>query len=365
MSRLLIPWALLAGAPAALADRGAIRGPLELDSEGWHYAEPFWLRLGLRSDVYLVSLSDGAAAEYDLRGRQQRMRYAFDPVGVLTGTVDFAWRHSPTADPVRAHFSYGLGMGLGAGDGGEGDAGPLQAVGVSDGALTMLAEAMLSYAGVIGFVSYSRFEDGEITVEGGPDAGTTRFTLERLVGRAGYEFAPFEQFVEVDGAWRTVRPFGFTVFLQAQRYSAPRIVYRVVKAPAEADAEFVYAGELPPQIVSLESLSLGGSAILMVGRSDDLRTTLHLELGGAIGPGRTDLDLGTGQQAVPLWAGSGTVSVLGTHRIPIEGTGLLELSAQYTLELVDHWLRDASDDTYLIGGLDLFHGPRLEVVLRM
>jgi hypothetical protein len=359
---------LLAAAPAA-ADRTGTRFTQELDSAELHHGFPYAWRLSTRYDLYLADFTDRATGDdYDFAGRKRKMAYDLEPISTMTLAARYALRFSEFGEPVYLDAAYGTSRLFGgAGDAGEADTGPLRALGFDDAASTVL-DVGLEYFGLAGRIAWQSFRAGRARVVDAKGGGTLEsrpLNLDHFTGRLVYDFRPIELFEEVDGRWRPWRPFGFTLFVQLSDYTLPRILNQVRERahPGPDDARYVYVDETDPQDVRTRTYELGGTAIVMLLRSQDLSFTGHLELGGSFGAGSTAFDFHGRRRTQTVLAGEVDTSALVTLRHPI-GEALLELSLQYNFELRS-WFTPEHDGTYFDPAtLDAFHGPRVELIAR-
>jgi hypothetical protein len=366
----LVLVATLALPAVGRADRQNTRFTQEADSAEWNHGYPFPWRLGLHYDVYFASIGDDTDSEaYDFGSRRHEMVYDMTPISTLTASAVLAYRRGGFGKPVRTLLSYGTSRAFGqGGDVSEKSASPMHALGFHSRA-TDLIDAGLEYLGFAGRIALHHFALGtarEVDASSGATVSSRTFVMDRIVGRAEYNFRPFELFDEVDGQFRPYRPFGFTLYAQMQDYTLPRILYRVRENgdPGPDDYRYTYLGETAAQSVRTRTYALGGTVIMMLVKSRDLSFTGHVEAGGSFGGGPIEFDDGDRHRSETLYTGTGDMAALTSLRIPL-GAGLLELSLQYNVELAKHFTGESNGAHWETGTLDAFHGPRVEAILRL
>ncbi len=363
--------AAVATCPApAWADRENTRYTQELDCAEWNVGYPYEFRLATRLDVFMASISDATGDEYDVKARRRVMHYDFEPVSMAG--VFGAWNVPGTSrkSPFRLEAGYSTSRpfgGAAAGDAGDRKTGALASLGLDSGASELL-DLGLAWLGITGRAHWEHFAAGHVRVEDKQTGGETSapLSLDRFSGRLGWNIPPIELFEEVDGEIRPWRPFGFTIYAEANDYVVPRILYRYKENgdPGPGEYRYTYLGETDPQPLRTRTYAVGGTAILQMIKSAHLGFTSHLELGGAFGGGSASFKDGTVRRHETLYVGKGDFAWLSSIRFGGPAKSLFEIGLQYNVEILSYFTGTSHGTFFEPSATDAFHGPRVEFIAR-
>lgn len=318
-------------------------------------------------------------------GRTRRLAYSVDPVFMVGGKIIAAYDflHVKNAASVNAGFTTNRLFGGGGDLENKGSLGTLLGL---DGLASDFFDIGMDLMGVHTNVVLARFTSGEVS-EVAVDAktGADLFVVERAPFQLSYQQIDvgFDFTILAPELAEDLYVEGFLVGFKYLNYQLPRILYETRERTPEEGKGYVLSRQTPPQSVSTQ-MYMGGLALRM-GQGDWPRVSFFGELGvyGGVGPAdwyytqSPEARGGTRTPAHATMLGFDAEAALGVRfRLTKQRRPRVVTELSYGGEIVGEGAitqinetRRGSKTSYTVGksvdvgGFDLFHGPRLILVL--